>query len=188
MINKTQEIIDSVRDKINLLSINDKEKIYKEFVDLSTLLEKLTILKIDIDNIEKSVEDKKSRKSDILYLLLFILSVSVLYFVDKIEITVLVMFIYFIHHNLENTRKYVLENLLLQKKMEFELLGTELLRFRVERTEMEDFLNELQKNPFQINSYTFFYKKINSWIFNKILEEKNTNSHIEYLLNCEKSN
>ena len=50
---------------------------------------------------------------------------------------------------------------------------------------ISNLVKEIRKNPWMINSYDYFFKEINCWIFHKISEEHDVRDDIEHLLSVE---
>jgi hypothetical protein len=183
--NRLEEISSELRKNYEDMSEIELTEIYKKFQKVSTTLYRVSELETEIDSLKDSISLKSNRTENFIYLVVFgLVTISLIYF-DKIEYTVIVMFIYFTNEILKEIRKNKNELLLNLKNTQKYQLQLECITFGFEMGEIEYLVKEIKKIPMMMNDYEYFFKDINTSIFYGLTKERDVRSDIEHLLTTE---
>lgn len=182
---RLEQVSNELKNKFKDMSEIELTEIYKKFQKVSTTLYRVSELETEIDNLKESISSKSSRTENLIYLLVFgLITISLFYF-DKIEYTVIVMFIYFTNEVFKEIRKNKNELLLNLKNTQKYQLQLECLTFGFEMSQIESLVREIKKIPMMMNDYEYFFKDINTSIFYELSRERDVRSDIEHLLTTE---
>lgn len=179
----SSELLNNYRD----MSENELTEIHKKFQKVSTTLYRVSELDREIDNLKESLSTKKSRKYISIYLIISILVIISLFYFDKIEYTIIILFIYYSSETEKDIRKNKNELLLNLKETEKYQLQLECLTYGFEMNHIEYLVREIKKIPTIMNDYDYFFKVINTSIFYELSRERDVRSDIEHLLTTENS-
>jgi hypothetical protein len=179
------EIISRLRKQYAGMTDIQLKEIYNKFVSVSTLLYKISNLESEIENLKEQIDKKYSRKESLIYLIFSVIIVISLFYFDKLEFTVFVLLMYFVNGISKEITKSKNEILLNLKNTQKYQLEQECINYGYEINELEYLVKEIRKNPWMINSYDYFFKEINCWIFHKVSEEHDIRDDIEHLLSVE---
>ena len=179
----SSELLNNYRD----MSENELSEIHKKFQKVSIILYRASELEREIDNLKESLSTKKSKKYIYIYLIISVLVIISLFYFDKIEYTLIILFMYYSSETEKDIRKNKNELLLNLKQTEKYQLQLECLTYGFEMNDIEYLVREIKKIPTMMNEYDYFYKVINTSIFYKLSREKDVRSDIEHLLTTENS-
>ncbi len=177
----SSELLNNYRD----MSENELSEIHKKFQKVSIILYRASELDREIDNLKESLSTKKSRKYILIYLVISILVIISLFYFDKIEYTLIILFMYYSVETEKDIRKNKNELLLNLKETEKYQLQLECLTYGFEMSHIESLVREIKKIPMIMNDYDYFFKDINTSIFYELSRERDVRNDIEYLLTTE---
>lgn len=183
--NRLEKISSELRKNYEDMSEIELTEIYKKFQKVSTTLYRVSELETEIDSLKESISSKSSRTENLIYLIVFGLVTISLFYFDKIEYTVIVMFVYFTNEIFKEIRKNKSELLLNLKNTQKYQLELECITYGFEMGEIEYLVKEIKKIPMMMNDYEYFFKDINTSIFYGLTKERDVRSDIEHLLTTE---
>jgi len=179
---KEEKVTSELKKKFDDMSETELTEVYKKFQKVSTILYRVSELETEIDNLKESITLKSSRTQDLIYLIIFGLVTISLFYFDKIEYTVVVMFIYFSNEIFKEIRKNKSELLLNLKNTQKYQLQLECLIYGFEMNDIEGLVRDIKKIPRMMDNYDYFFKDINRRILYELNWEKDVRSNIEHLL------
>lgn len=182
---RQERVTSELKKKFDDMSETELTQIYKKFQKVSTILYRVSEIETEIDSLKELITSKTSRTEDLVYLIIFGLVTISLFYFDKIEYTVIVMFIYFTNEILKEIRKNKNELLLNLKNTQKYQLQLECLTYGFEMNEIESLVKEIKKIPKMMDNYDYFFKDINRRILYELNLEKDVRSNIEHLLTTE---
>lgn len=182
---KEEKVTSELKKKFDDMSETELTEVYKKFQKVSTILYRVSELETEIDNLKESITLKSSRTQDLIYLIIFGLVTISLFYFDKIEYTVIVMFIYFSNEIFKEIRKNKSELLLNLKNTQKYQLQLECLIYGFEMNDIEGLVRDIKKIPRMMDNYDYFFKDINRRILYELNWEKDVRSNIEHLLMTE---
>lgn len=186
--NRLDKLSSELRKKYEVMSDIELTEIYTKFQKVSTTLYRVSELETEIDSLKDSISSKNSRTENLIYLIVFSLVTLSLFYFDKIEYTVIVMFVYFTNEIFKEIRKNKSELLLNLKNTQKYQLQLECITYGFEMGQIEYLVREIKKIPMMMNDYEYFFKDINTSIFYELSRERDVRSDIEHLLTTENKN
>lgn len=182
---RRDKVISDLKEKFEHLSEVELTDIYKRFQKVSTLLYRISELDRELDTLKDKISSPKSRRDNLVYLGLFSAVLFSLYYFDKLEYTVLVMFVYFTSVIIDYVERSKRELLMDLKKSEKYQLELECITFGFELNDVEYLSKKIKEIPMIMNNLEYFFKDINSSIFYELCRERDVRSDIDYLLSTE---
>lgn len=183
--NKIDKLSSELINKFGEMTEDELKEIYKKFQKISTILYRISELEREIENLKESISSKRSKKEILIYLIISLIVIISLFYFDKIEYTLIVLFIYYSSEIEKDIRKNKNELLLNLKNTQKYQLQVECLTFGFEMNHIEYLVKEINKIPMMMNDIEYFFKEINTSIFYELSRERNVRSDIEYLLTTE---
>jgi hypothetical protein len=177
----------NLKYKIEHSSVHELSEIYTKFKKISTLLIRISRLDEEIDSLQSKTKSIYSKKENIIYLMIFIVTVISMFYFDKFEYTIFIFFLYFSHEVDKKIDKSSNQQLLELKKSEKYQLQLECISYRFEMNEIEFLSKQIKLIPEILDSYSFFYSKINIEILNRVFETEDTRKHLHHLITTESS-
>jgi hypothetical protein len=181
---KNEKLAQELKHKFDNLNSSQLKEIYQNFQNLSSILYRISDLKIDLEKL-KNKSKSSSKLENSIYLVISLLVILSLFYFDKIEYTIFVMFIYFTHEIDRKNEMNKNEILISQKENEINSLVTDCFKYHLEISETNYLSDEIKKQQKYINPTEYFYSEINSLILRKLTEKYSEKENLEYFISVQ---